>query len=59
MTADTVAEVARGALSGERFDLALRTFLDRFRADPLESRLKEEPEPLAGRLPDGAGLWRG
>lgn len=50
----TLADVAEVAANGDRFELAFRSFLDRFRERPDESALKAEPIRLAGKITEGA-----
>ena len=49
-----LADVAEVAAKGGRFELAFRSFLDRFRESPSASALVDEPTRLAGSISDGA-----
>ena len=49
----TLADVAEIAAKGDRFELAFRTFLDRFRESPGVSALTPEPPRLVGKVNDG------
>ena len=53
MNVISLSQVAEATLAGERFDLALRTFLDQFRSSPDLILLKDEPGCLSGRVPQG------
>jgi hypothetical protein len=50
----TLADVATVAADGGRYELAFRSFLDRFREQPDALALATEPARLAGRIADGA-----
>ena len=49
----TLADVAGIAAKGDRFELAFRTFLDRFRESPGVAALMLEPPRLVGKIADG------
>ena len=53
MRPKTISEVAERTLSGEPFDLCLKSFLDEFYARPNTQALGTEPRRLCSALRDG------